>query len=203
METKKFIGFESTPNSQTWKQCIAIAQNQFHKSFGAEVEVNADTFVTNTTRIDGEDEVKACIGYKFYSKEKPLFIEQYFEESLVNIVEKISGKRFLASDMCEVGSMASTGRRDGIELLTQLPVFTNFLKKKVGFVTITRQVQFILNQIKLPYWKVCDADPSKISNVSRWGSYYDTKPICAFIITNEALSKTTKREMSFNQLELS
>lgn len=200
----KFIRIESDRSSERWKQCEEIAIAQFKKNYSAEININIDTFITNSIQREEKEEVFACIGYKFYNKNKPFFIEQYFKKPLPTIVKEITGLTYLPDEICELGTMASIGRRDGVELLKQLPFLTTFLNKKVGFVTITKQVQFLLQKINLPYWIVCKADKNKILHQNQWGTYYDQNPVCAFIIVDEALkqSQKTYARSTSHQLEL-
>lgn len=200
----KIIRIESDSTSDRWKRCEEIATTQFKKNFNADININIDTFITNSHHTLNKEEVYACIGYKFFKKDNPFFIEQYFNKPLTTIVKEITGLKFHPNDICEVGTMASVGRREGIELLKQLPTLTTFLDKKVGFVTITKQVQFLLQKINLPYWIVCPANKNLIKNAENWGSYYEQSPVCAFIIVDDAVKQTRKQlNIQFHQqLEL-
>lgn len=196
------IEFESDKTSVEWLRCVEIVKSQYKKVYNAEIEVVADTFAMLINKTDHKKEILSCIGYKFYSPIRPFSTECYLEDSLENIIENIVGDEFTPRNIVEVGSMASIGHREGVDLIRQLPQLTNLLNRKAAIVTITKQIKFILDKINIPYYEIGVASLNKIANPNSWGSYYEQSPICILILTSEALKNCKTKDTVLKKLEL-
>lgn len=197
-----FIAFESDRNSSKWSECVHIVKFQYQKVYGAEIEVNPDIFAILVRRDGAREQVLACIGYKLHNGCTPLFSERYLDRPIEEEAFELTGMKFKKTDFCEVGNMASIGTQEGIELIRQLPILTISLNKKIALVTMTKQIQFLLKRIRLPFYEISNARKDRVENSEMWGSYYDNQPICSLIVTSEAFISCNIKETKINHLEL-
>lgn len=152
----------------------------YKEFYGAEVFANPDSFIY----IEDHGKICACYGITFASNRK-LFSEQYIAVPVENYINKNpfnilkinSQARFdLRYNIAEVGSCIAIEKGYGLKLYKILPIILNLYEINYSLITLTGKVQSIFDSLGFRTSYLVDADISRVSKDSNWGTFYDTNP---------------------------
>lgn len=152
------------------KQFIA---ETFAQAYGAQIE----HFCKRLMGVrNPEGTLIAAAGYNV-AEDQPLFLEQYLNRPVEQVVSSKLGFTVDRSLIAEVGNLA-TRHAGGARMLIRL--VTELLHQKgyrwVVF-TATRSLINSFHRMGLEPVELAHATPGRVKNAAAWGSYYDTQPV--------------------------
>lgn len=117
----------------------------------------------------------AAIGYNL-AEQGPLFLEQYLDAPIEDVVESRLGLRIQRHDLVEVGNL-SAKETGGARMLIRL--MTSHLhqcgRQWVAF-TATKSLLNSFNRLGLPTIALAKATSDRVQDPEAWGSYYEQSP---------------------------
>lgn len=144
-------------------------QDQFARCHGASVQ----EFLPLQLAMLHDDRIKAAAGIRV-AEGVPLFIEQYLDQPC----DKELARYFHVAPPArhtigEVGNLAATESGAVRELFVHIAAVAHACSLEWLTCNATQRVQAILRYMRLPFFAICAADPARITDVERWGTYYD------------------------------
>ena len=117
------------------------------------------------------------------------FSEVYLDSPIEHILGEEIGKPIARSRVFEVTTLASRVSDISPLFIRQLAVFGKIAGFDWSFFTATARLRKLLCQLGIPIVELAQADPSRLADADRWGSYYTHAPIvCA--VSKDWLSMT-------------
>ncbi len=154
--------------AEQWiRQCFALA-------YGADLQTYMPDLLALYHESGG---VRGLLGWR--SAEHCLFLEQYFDEPIEQVIEQRFHQTIDRSDCVEVGNLAEAVAGGGRELI----LLSTFFLYGAGFTwVLITAVKALVNSFKrmgLHLELLGQADPMRLSSAerARWGRYYDTSPV--------------------------
>lgn len=148
-------------------------QDVYRKYYKAEIDV---TYPTLMTILDGNHAMLAAVGFRF-ANDNALFLEQYLDDKIEDVLSAKYQKRITRSQIVEVGSLASIGGGMSKFLFIALAAY---LRKMGGLYVVmvgTSKLRKSFGKLRLKPVKLCDAHKDRLIDKSKnWGSYYDSGP---------------------------
>lgn len=124
---------------------------------------------------NAQGSIYAAIGYNF-AEQGPLFLEQYLDAPIEDVVESRVGLTISRHDLVEVGNL-SAKETGGARMLIRL--MTSHLhqcgRQWVAF-TATKALLNSFNRLGLPTIALAKATPDRVQNPEAWGRYYEQSP---------------------------
>lgn len=151
----------------------AFVAEVFRDHYGATVRSFMPTLLAVS---DSQGRIAGVLGCRAASEDR-LFIEQYLDASIEQVLQAQAGIAALRSQIVEVGNLASRQAGAARRLFCEL---TRYLHERgIEWVVFsgTREVRSIFRRLSLPLVRLGDADPARLGpSRSDWGSYYDRQP---------------------------
>lgn len=126
---------------------------------------------------DGYGRVCAAAGYRSAASER-LFLEQYLDAPVEEIIQMRYGECVKRSQIVEVGNLATNGGRAALALISGL--IHDLLERGFTWVAFTGNdaVRNMFQRLHLFPFAICHADRASLGAAgSAWGTYYDHHPI--------------------------
>lgn len=144
-------------------------QSQFARCHGARI----DEFLPLQLAILHGGAIKAAAGLRI-GDSVSLFIEQYLDhpcdQEIATHFHVIPPAR---RSIAEVGNLAASNPQAVRQLFIHIAAVARAHSLEWLICNATQRVQAILQYMHLPFSAIRAADPARISNVERWGTYYD------------------------------
>jgi len=144
-------------------------RDQFARHYGASIR----EFLPLQLAILRGDELKAAAGLRPADR-GPLFIEQYLDTACeTELATHFGIARPNRATIGEVGNLAATDSGASRELFIHIAAVARSLGLAWLTCNATPRVQAILRYMNLPFSRLHAADPDRIPDRERWGTYYD------------------------------
>jgi len=170
--------------------------------YGASISPSPDRFATYYSE---SDELLACGGMTCAAN-KRIFSEIYLDRPAEAEIAESMNRIVTRNEIVEVGSLASSSRRIGSELMLLIPFLAWCQGKKYILCTATSPLTKLFDTLNINFTGLGYASIDRIQEKDRenWGSYYQTKPIVGYIDINrmaETILSLTGR-YSFKSIEM-
>lgn len=167
---------EITPASAPrWPEAAAFIASTFAQSFGARIVVEPLPLAV-VTGCDGR--IIAAAGMR--TCEDGFFSQVYLDLDIPDALSRLGRGPVLAEEIIEVVSLASTRPAATLPLIEAITDEGRRHGKTWGLFTATRRLADMLARTGSPVERLVAAQPGRIADPARWGSYYQTDPwVCA------------------------
>lgn len=149
-------------------------RDEFSKHFAARVR----EFMPTLAGLYGSgNELKAALGYRPASSGS-LFLESYTNGPIEQIIRRQVGVSVSRREIVEVGSLACTGGRAAIEIISA--IVPDLIEKGFSWVVFTGAdtVRNVFRRLNMRPSALCIANKSMLGDgQSDWGSYYEHNPV--------------------------
>ncbi|ABC33247.1 uncharacterized protein involved in outer membrane biogenesis [Hahella chejuensis KCTC 2396] len=150
----------------------SFIRTRFNKEYGAHIRYFMENFVLCYER----DRLISVLGYQS-AQSRPLFLEQYLNAPIEQVLARIQGAPCSRSGIIEVGNLASTTQGALRRLILVLARY--FSERNYQWLTLT-VIPELLNSFRrfdLPMIELAKAMPEALGrDAASWGSYYDKSP---------------------------
>lgn len=144
-------------------------RDQFARHYGARIR----EFLPLQLAILRDDELKAAAGLRPADR-GPLFIEQYLDKACeAELAAHFGITAPNRAEIGEVGNLAATDSGASRELFIHIAAVARSLGLAWLTCNATPRVQAIFRYMNLPFSRLRAADPARIPDRERWGTYYD------------------------------
>ncbi|MDG9666872.1 thermostable hemolysin [Hahella sp. CR1] len=180
----------------------AVAESFIRQRFDQEYGASIRYFMENFVLCYEQDRLISVLGYQS-AQFRPLFLEQYLDAPIEQVLAQIQGAPCSRSGIIEVGNLASTTQGALRRLILVLGRY--FSERKYQWLTLT-VIPELLNSFRrfdLPMIELAKAKPEALSqDAADWGSYYDKSPTVMAIsiphgihhlISNPVMAKVLER----------
>jgi hypothetical protein len=158
-----------TPERLSLEQFIA---DTFLEHYNAKIEAFCEHLLGVR---NAQGSLCAAIGYNF-AEQGPLFLEQYLDAPIEDVIESRLGVKVSRQDLVEVGNL-SAKESGGARMLIRL--MTSHLhqcgRQWVAF-TATKALLNSFNRLGLPTVTLAQATPDRVQHPETWGCYYEQSP---------------------------
>ena len=173
-------------------QAEAHIAHAFEVSHGAHI----DHFLPVLAGLSCSEQFQAVAGLADASKHA-LFIEQYLDMPIEEMIAKQHGVEVQRREIVEIGNLASSWKGSSLLLF----VFIGEMLYRLGFrwcvFTATPQVAKLLARLDFAPQPIADADPSRLPDGGiQWGHYYDTQPQVLLGNLPQAIGKADQNRAS-------
>jgi hypothetical protein len=108
----------------------------------------------------------------------PLFLENYLDTPVQNLIGRLAGHPVARQRIAEVGNLASITPGGGVRVMLALAAHLDSLGYEWVVFTATQELIGIFTKLGLPPLALGIADPSRLGAAARdWGRYYDSRPV--------------------------
>lgn len=164
----------SQPGAEYRQAAERFVSSCFKQHYGAEITHFMPMLMSLS---DQHDELKAVLGFR-YADHKPLFLENYLERPVEQILSakiKIPVDR---SRLVEVGNLAVNTPGGGRWLITALTAYLSTTGSEWALFTISPLLYNVFSRMGLELVDLAEARREALppQEQARWGSYYDQKP---------------------------
>ena len=146
--------------------------------FARRFAARLDAFLPNLVHSrDTAGQINAAAGYRSADIEH-LFLEQYLDRPIEQIICANYGEAIERSKIVEVGNLATSGGRSAISLVAGL--IPHLMAQGFRWVVFTGNdaVRNLFQRLHLFPFAICTADAASLGDAKGvWGSYYDHHPI--------------------------
>jgi hypothetical protein len=151
----------------------SLISDIFYRSYKAVIKVG----FPNLLAVVGTDKtIYAAVGFRDAGVGE-LFLEQYLDDKIENIVSKIAGEDILRSEIVEIGSLASQKKGMAKFLYIAIASYLNSQKYRYVVATGTEFLQQYFKKAGLKPVIIADAKRELLKDQSvDWGNYYDSNP---------------------------
>ncbi|MFF2954892.1 thermostable hemolysin [Kitasatospora sp. NPDC057965] len=181
----------SERGSKWWMESAKLVQKVYSDSFGANVEVNPEFFLSYLEKDSesGAEEVLACTGITVAGAD-PLFLETYLDvpvESLISSHRQVPVNR---GEIIQLGSVASVRATAGAELFKALAVVLWSRGCRYAVMTSTQRSLALQRRLGIIFNPVGEADPGRLDpeELKNWGTFYDQKPLVVYAVIADQTS---------------
>ena len=144
-------------------------RQQFARHYGARIH----EFLPLQLAILRDDALKAAAGLRPADR-GPLFIEQYLDEACeTELATRLAVAPPARATIGEVGNLAATDSGASRELFIHIAAVARGLGLAWLTCNATPRVQALFRYMNLPFTRLRAADPARIPDRERWGTYYD------------------------------
>lgn len=144
-------------------------RQQFARHYGARIR----EFLPLQLAILRDDALKAAAGLRPADR-GPLFIEQYLDHACeTELAARLSVAPPARATIGEVGNLAATHSGASRELFIHIAAVARGLGLTWLTCNATPRVQALFRYMNLPFTRLRAADPARIRDRDRWGTYYD------------------------------
>jgi hypothetical protein len=152
--------------------CIATVYEQ---SFCAHVLGYPKTLIA---LVDGHDRTLCAAGLR--TPADGFFSETYLDAPIEQVLSAHSGTPVRRGAVFEVTTLASRNAEVSPLFLRRLTVMGKEAGFEWAFFTATLRLRRLLQGLGIPLWDLAAAEPGRLPDASRWGSYYAHAPrVCA------------------------
>ncbi len=145
----------------------------FYKKYKAKIKVSYPELMCLT---DKDNRIFAALGIRSADKNE-LFLEQYLDDKIENVLTKIYKNNILRNDIVEIGSLASQKRGMARFLYITLALILKQRKYKYAIITGTDYLLSYFKKAGLKPKIIAQAKQSRLKDQNvNWGSYYKTSP---------------------------
>jgi len=166
------VSFYDGENNDAY-EIKAYISDIFYRFYKAKIKVG---FPHLLSVIGLDKTILAAVGFRSAS-ESELFLEQYLDDKIENIIFKTTGEKIAREQIVEIGSLASD--KKGMSRFLYIAIATYLYSKNYRYVVATG-TEFLQKYFKKAGLKpiiICDAKQEKLRNKDvNWGSYYDSNP---------------------------
>lgn len=148
----------------------------FRHAYGADIRA----FYPTLLHFEGAGRQRAVVGYRD-GNARPLFAEQYLAEPAETAIARRSGQAIARADLVEVGNLALTDPGDARWVIAAVTCYLHQLGYRWVLFTAVRPLFNAFRRLGLNPLQLAEADGSRLqADDSRWGGYYDSRPVvCA------------------------
>lgn len=159
----------------------------FQDTYNASIEPKPDAFVVCERNTVSQCIPLACAGLTFGFARNRLFSEQYLDDAIDVVLDRIGKHVIERSEIVEIGSLASRNAAAAADLIRVLPIIAWFLGMRAILCTITAGLRKLLDYHHIPFVVLTEASSERLSVVERecWGSYYENSPLTGIIPLQE------------------
>ncbi len=151
----------------------AFIADIFYKKYKAQIKVSYPELMT---LIGKNNEILAALGIRD-AKQHGLFLEQYLDDNIENILSKIYKNKVNRDEIVEIGSLASQKKGMAKFLYIALSAILKQRKYKYAIITGTLYLQKYFKKAGLKPRIIGPALREKLKDQTiDWGSYYETEP---------------------------
>lgn len=166
------VSFYDGENNDAY-EIKAFISDIFYRFYKAKIKVGFPHLLS----VMGVDKtILAAVGFRS-AGESELFLEQYLDDRVENIIFKITGEKISRSQIVEIGSLASD--KKGMARFLYIAIATYVYSKNYRYVVATG-TEFLQKYFKKAGLKpiiLCAAKQEKLRNKDvDWGSYYNSNP---------------------------
>lgn len=157
------------------RRCV---EDFIHDVFARRFAAKIDAFLPRLVATrDASGNVNAAAGYRSAGEER-LFLEQYLDRPIEQIIDANYGEAIERTRIVEVGNLATVGGRAAIDLVANL--IPHLMVQGFRWVVFTGNdaVRNLFQRLHLFPFAICTANAASLGDSrSAWGSYYDHHPI--------------------------
>ncbi len=149
-------------------------QEIYQARYGASVKEFAPILVG---LADEHGQLVAAVGYRC-AEATPLFLEQYFDVPIEQVMSRNAGVDLSRADLVEVAHLVARKPGQGRRMMRELGV----LLRSQGVVwivsTVTRELRHLFSRMGIAPLALGVADAGRLGDgVKAWGSYYEHEPV--------------------------
>ena len=153
------------------------AENFIREVFQRHHAAHVRAFAPSLVLLEQSSRLIAAAGWRSAAAE-PLFLENYLDEPIETLVERLCGQPVARSRIVEVGHLASQKPGGSLQVILTLTRHLHQFGHEWVVFTATRELIGIFAKLGLPLLALAKADPARLGAQARdWGRYYDTQPI--------------------------
>lgn len=188
--------------SEEWDSAASLVKSVYRSFYGASINPCPDRFAVY---YNNSNELLACGGMTSGTGKK-MFSEAYLSKPAEAELAEAMNCIVNRNDIVEVGSLASSCRKVGSELMVLIPFLAWCQGKRFILCTATSPLTKLLSTLNINFTALSPASIERIPEHERalWGSYYETKPVVGYIdiskMADSILSLTAK--YSFKSLDM-
>jgi hypothetical protein len=160
------------PDSPQRREVEMYIAEQFDRAYGAKIT----EFLPELFTMQCQGRFSAVAGIR-PAPDVDLFVEQYLDEPVEQILSQISPSLISRADIVEIGNLVSTHRGACQLFFTLHAAILHEAGIKWAVFTATDQVAKIINKLNFVTFNLGAADPAHLGeDAARWGRYYDRRP---------------------------
>ena len=135
----------------------------------------------------------AAVGIKHVGAED-IFLEQYLDLPIDDLVSNLAGKRVARDHITEVGNLAASSAGGGRKLIAFLVCYFAEIGVEWAVCTGTSAVRALLHRSGIAYSQIASADPDRLGDSKhQWGTYYKHNPCVLAVNIADALLQVSKK----------
>ncbi|SMF60140.1 Thermostable hemolysin [Tistlia consotensis] len=162
----------SHPLREAVEDCIATV---YERAFGAR-DLSFPTLLIAWAGADGRPLCAAGLR----TAADGFFSEAYLDRPIERLLAAEAGEPVAREAVFEVTTLASRSAEASPAFLRQLAVFGGRAGFRWSFFTATERLRRLLRGLGIPALELAPADPGRLADPERWGSYYSQAPrVCA------------------------
>jgi len=166
------------PGDADWDQVTNFIHDTYARAYGA----NVDTFMPQIMRVsNAAGECRAVMGFRL-AGEGRLFLEDYLDEPVEDVISRYLGKPVNRSEIIEVGNLAEAEPGDARMALVGGTAYMRSLGCRWLVFTGVSRMRNAFRRLGLDIWELMAADEKMLSSeeVAKWGTYYQGHPVVCF-----------------------
>ncbi|MCE9657316.1 MAG: thermostable hemolysin [Burkholderiales bacterium] len=162
------------PGAPDRAEIEAFIRDVYRERYGADVHQFAPMLVS---LADESGEVIAAAGYRS-GAQGALFLERYLSAPIETYLAEAPSALPQRSRLVEVGHLAATRAGAGRRLILLLGPHLAALGFQWVIGTLTQELRQLFVRLGIVPLSLAEADPAVLgAEISRWGSYYDHRPV--------------------------
>ena len=155
-----------------------------------------DSFLPYFLSAYYEDKLSATLGFQLARTTRQLFLEQYFNRPVEQVLSDLQKHAIYRNEIVEVGNLSSARHGDSQVLFILITAILAQAGYQWVVFTATNEVMKLLSRLSIETTPICYADKKQLADHGKtWGSYYDGAPrvVCGHL--PEAYSLLTKHHV--------
>jgi len=166
------------PGDPDWGETTAYIQDTYARAYDA----NIDSFMPRIMRVSNADgDYRAVMGFRLAGEER-LFLENYLDDPIEDVISHYLGKPVKRSKIIEVGNLAEAEPGDARMALVGGTAYMWSLGCRWLVFTGVSRMRNSFRRLGLDIWELMAADEKMLSpeEVAKWGTYYQSNPVVCF-----------------------
>jgi len=161
-----------------WDEASAFVSRVFEKTYGASITSFMPHFIK---MCDRKGDIRAIVGYRPASSGK-LFLENYLDLPVEEVLSKYLGTKVDRSSIVEVGNLAEQAPGDGRMAIIAATAFLHSAGYRWVVFTGVPRLRNAFARLGLIPQELAPADESRLpeKDQGRWGNYYKNRPVVYF-----------------------